>query len=241
MDLKHFEAGRAWFEENYEHAKIISNRWFVGCIASLLTCMLLSLCLIFVFPLKTLVPLIIHQNSVTGEVWVTHPPTPFVPENDAQVQSDIVRYMTARESYSAADLNQRFQLIVLLSANEIGKHYATDQSNSNPNALVSRLGHEGTRTIRIEDIVFIDKAGLQELRHFKEPTQNLAKVDFITTTTDKAGNKSNQAWVATISWSYRGLPNNQLEAWENWNGFIVTTYRVDPRNLQPTQSSGVSP
>lgn len=238
MNLKQNEAGRAWFEENYEHSKIMENRWFVGCIAALFSCILLSLCLIFLFPLKSLVPLIIHQNSITGEVWVTHPQTPFVPENDAQAQSDIVRYMTARESYSAADLNQRFQLVNRLSRNEIGKAYANEQSNANPKAPVTLLGHEGTRTIHIEDIVFLDKSGIQELRHFKEKSQNLAKVDFSTITTDKTGNKATQAWVATLAWIYQGLPKSQVEAWENWNGFTVTSYRIDPRNLQPT---GVNP
>lgn len=241
MDLKHVTAGRTWFEENYENAKLVSNRWFVGCIASLLVCVLLSLCLVFIFPLKTLVPLIIHQNSVTGEVWVTHPTTPYQAENDAQTQSDIVRYMTARESYSAADLNQRFQLVTLLSSNEIAKAYVNEQSNANPNSPVTLLGHEGSRIINIEDIVFLDKQGIQELRHFKEASQNLAKVDFVTQTTDKTGNKVNQAWVATIAWVYKGLPNNQLEAWENWNGFTVTTYRIDPRNLQSNQPSGANP
>lgn len=237
MNIKYHEEGRAWFEENYENAKIVGNRWFVGCMASLFTSVLLSVCLIVLLPLKSLVPLIIHQNSVTGEVWVTHPKTPFVPENDAEVQSDIVRYMTARESYTAADLNQRFQLVTLLSANDIARTYANEQSNANPKAPVTVLGAEGTRTLHIEDIVFLDKSGLQELRHFKGKSQNLAKIDFITTTTEKSGHKINQAWVATLAWEYKGLPNNQVEAWENWNGFTVTTYRVDPRNLQSTDSN----
>ncbi|HYF97505.1 MAG TPA: type IV secretion system protein, partial [Coxiellaceae bacterium] len=185
--------------------------------------------------LKTLVPLVVHQNSITGEVWVTHPDTSYTPENDAQVQSDIVRYLTARESYSAADLNQRFQLVNLLSSKDVAKNYSNEQSNANPNAPVNTLGHEGTQTIHIEDIVFLDKAGIQELRHFKEKSQNLAKVDFITITTDKSGNKVNQAWVATVSWIYAGLPKTQVEAWENWNGFTVTSFRIDPRNLSTTE------
>ena len=204
MNIKQHEAARTWFEENYENAKIISHRWFVGCIAALLTSVLLAITLLVAFPLKTLVPLIVHQNTITGEIWVTHPNTPFVPENDAQVQSDIVRYITSRESYSAADLNQRFQQVLLLTADKLRKDYADTESNANPNSPVSQLGAEGSRTVHIEDIVFIDKAGLQELRHFKEASQNLAKVDFITSTTDKTGNTINQAWVATIGWIYNG-------------------------------------
>ncbi len=231
----YFKEAREWFYERYAQAHVQSNRWFVAC---LITVTLLALSLtafICILPLKTFIPMVVHQNTITGEVWVTKPPTPYVPETDAQTQSDIVRYITSRESYSSSDINQRFNLVTLLSDSHIAKTYEAEQSNSNPNAPINILKEKGTRTVKIEDIVFIDKKGLKEIREFKQKSQNLAKVDFITTTVTPSGATETQYWVATIAWEYKGLPNNQQDAWDNWNGFQVTTYRVDPKNINQTK------
>lgn len=231
LDKSYFEAGKDWFFDRFETAQIQANRWFIAFIAAMALAIVLAAALIVLLPLKTLVPMVIHQNPSTGEVWVDRPKTPYTPKNDAQVQADLVRYITVRESYSADDINQRFHLTMLLSNNGVGTEYANEQANSNKKAPVNTLGKDGTRTVRIIDVIFIDKAGTQEIRKFRQRAHNLAKIDFITTTLSKNSKKS-EAWVATIGWTYNGLPDNQLDAWDNWNGFTVTTYRIDPRNIE---------
>jgi type IV secretory pathway component VirB8 len=231
LNDEYLNAGKDWYFDRYEAVKIQGNRWFVGFLASTTLSIVLVITLTLLFPLKTLVPLVIHQNKMTGEVWVTHPKSPYVPENDAEVQADIVRFITTYKSYTATDINQRFNLVKLLSANLVARQYADEQSNNNKTSPVNTLGVEGTRTVRVEDIVFIDKAGTQEKRPFKKAAVNLAKVDFITLTTDHAGNKKRENWVATISWVYKGLPDNQQDAWDNWSGFTVTSFRIDPKNM----------
>jgi type IV secretion system protein VirB8 len=231
MKQEYFKAGRDWYVERYESAHIQSNRWFVAFLSMSILAIVLTAAIIILVPLKTYIPLVIHQNTQTGELWVDRPKTIYAPENDAQIQSDIVRYIASRESYSAADINQRFHLVMLLSDNAISRDYESEQSNGNKKSPVNTLGETGTRTVHIEDIVFLDKAGIKELRHFRTKSSNLAKVDFTTTTTDVAGNKKQDAFVATISWTYQGIPESKQDAWDNWNGFTVLTYRVDPRNV----------
>ena len=231
LNEAYFNAGKDWYFDRYEAIKIQSNRWFLGFIVSMLFSITLVIALITLFPLKTLVPLIIHQNTTTGEIWVDHPKDTYVPANDAEVQSDIVRYITSYKSYTSADINQRFHLVMLLSANSVAKQYADEQGNSNKSSPVNVLGQDGIRTVRVEDIVFIDKAGTKEVREYRVPAHNLAKVDFTTTTIDHAGNKKIDSWVATIGWTYKGMPSSQNDAWDNWNGFTVTTFRVDPKNI----------
>jgi type IV secretion system protein VirB8 len=230
-DNQYFKLAKDWHFERIEAAKLNSNRWFLCFIIACLINITLSIAIIILTPLKTLVPLVIHQNVITGEAWVEKSSMPFIPANDAQTQSDIVRYITSRESYTAADLNERFSLITLLSNSQIAKSYALEQSNDNKLSPVNVLGTNGTRTVHIEDIVFIDNQNMSEPRRFKIPASNLAKVDFLVTTTDQNGIKKNEPFVATIGWIYKGLPNNEQDAWNNWDGFTVTTYRVDERNV----------
>lgn len=231
LDENYFKAGQDWYVDQYELIKVQSNRWFIGLLVSMTLCVVLTVALIALFPLKTLIPFVIHQNTTTGEVWVDRPKTSYLPANDAEVESDIVRYLTAYKGYTAADINQRFNFVVLLSANNIAKQYADEQSNGNRDSPINTLAKDGTRTVRVEDIVFIDKAGTHEVREFKEPSHNLAKVDLITTTIDHVGNKKVESLVATIGWTYKGLPKNQQDAWDNWNGFTVTSLRIDPKNI----------
>ncbi len=233
---EYFKLAKDWHFENYVSAKINENRWFVCFLISCAITICLTIAIIILTPLKTIMPLVIHQNSITGEAWVEKPSTKYIPPNDAQTQSDIVRYITSRESYTAADLNQRFHLVALLSNSDVAKTYADSQSNDNKSSPVNVLGTTGTKTVHIEDIVFIDNQNTEEPRHFNQQACNLAKVDFLTTTTDQNGIKKTNSYVATIGWIYKGLPNNEQDAWENWNGFTVTTYRVDERNVDNTSN-----
>lgn len=230
------DAAKDWYYDRYETAHIHANRWFLAFVIVLIFCVLQVMAFISILPLKQWVPFVVHQNTTTGEVWVDRPKTAYAPTNDAEVEADIVRYIVSRESYTAADINNRFHTVMLLSTKLVSQRYADEQGNTNPEAPVNTLSADGIRSVHIDDIVFIDKAGSDELRHYHGPSQNLAKVDFTTTTIDATGTKTLTPWVATIGWVYKGLPQNEEDAWDNWNGFHVTVYRVDPKNIEPKRN-----
>lgn len=225
-----------WQYDRHQSVLVSRNRWFLACIINTGLNIALGIIIISLLPLKKEIPFVIHENTKTGEFFVTKPATTYRPETDAQTQADITRYIVHRESYMATDLNQRFRIVMLLSSNTVANDYANSQANLNKNSPVNLLGEKGMRIIHIEDIVFLDKEESKELHHFKTPAHNLAKVDFTTTTTDKEGRTLTHYWVATLSWKYFGLPDNQADAWDNWSGFTVTSYRVDQRNIAPTHS-----
>ena len=235
-EKNYFKEGQGWYMDRIEAVKIQSNRWFLGFILSTLLSIILVIGIVSLFPLKRIEPLIIHHNTITNDVWVEHPKTPYVPVNNAEVETDIVRYIVSRESYTASDINQRFHSVNLMSDRNVAKEYSDEQANSNKISPVNLLGVLGKRTVRIEDVIFLDKSGIHnEIRDINQPSQNLAKVDFVTTTFDHQGVKKIENWVATIAWVYRGLPENKQDAWDDWNGFMVTTYRVDPKNIENLQ------
>lgn len=233
----YFKAGEDWFFDRYESSKTRSKHWFIAFIFMSVISILLAGALIGLTPLKTVVPVLIHQNKITGEVWTPAIKTPYVPEIEAQVQSDIVRFLTTYLSYSANDINQRYALIKLLSSNSVLTQYDAFQSNDNPNSPVNALGETGESTIQVQDIVFLDKEDMHEIRHYKHhPSKNLAKADLIVTTVDKSGSLKTASYVATLSWEYQGTPQSQADAWNNWNGFTVTMFRLDPKNVEPASS-----
>lgn len=231
LEKEYFAVGQDWYFDQYESAKVAAARWFVAFLASMVLLGIAMVAFTILLPLKTIEPIIIHRNTVTNETWVEKPKSPYTPTNESQVNADIVRYITLRESYSAADINQRFDLVKILSANDVIHQYSIEQANDNPHAPINILGTPGIRKVTIEDIVFIDQQGTQEEREFPVAAHNLAKVDFTTTTLSKNGSSKDESWVATVAWVYTGLPESQADAWENWSGFTVSTYRVDKRNV----------
>lgn len=231
LEKSYFKAGEDWYFDRYQAANRQANIYLVLLLLMKVIVIVLIIAITVLLPLKTLTPIIIHKNSITGETRVEQPKTPYTPNNDAEVEGDIVRYLTAMLSYSAGDINQRYQYVLLLSAENVQKQYAVRESNDNPNSPVNRLGEAGTRIVKVEDIVFLDKAGTHEIREVAMPSQNLAKVDLITETVDKSGSKKIEHWVATMTWVYKGKPDAQVDAWSNWNGFTVTSFRLDPKNI----------
>lgn len=233
---RYFKEAKDWYFDRYESAEMAANRWFMAFLAAFSVVLLLVGTLFILLPLKTLVPIVIHQNTKTGEVWVSPPKTLKIPPNSAEVEADITHYIIARENYFLDDLNERFHEVLALSNSRVAKTYVAFESTTNSASLINQLGRRGSRTVHIEDVVFLDRAGTHEIRPFPIPSENLAKVDFTTETTDKAGIVQEAAWVATLSWDYRGLPSTQEAAWMNWNGFTVTHYHVEPRVLLKTEA-----
>ena len=227
----YFEKARHWHIDQLQSAQISAKRWFIAFLVANGISLLLSLALIILLPLKTLVPMVVQHNAKTGEIWVHKPSTPYFPETSAQVQADLVRYIVTRESYSAADINQRFHLVMLLSSAAMGEYYANEQANNNPKSPINQFGANGSRTVQIEDVVFLNKTDRSKVNRFPQTENNLAKVDFNTISLSPQGQSTTTYWVATIAWLYRGLPENIQDAWDNWNGFTVITYRVDPRQV----------
>lgn len=227
----YFKAAEDWFFDRFAVAQVQANRWFVACIVSTLLCIALTIGIISLLPLKKTEMMLVRHNSLTGENFVEKVRTPYVPVNEAEVQADIVRYITSYMSYTAVDINQRYHLVMLLSSPLVQKQYAAEQANDNPLAPVNVLSEAGTRTVKIEDIIFLDQEGTHEPRAVSRPAKNLAKVDLITITSDRAGHTKTDHWVATIAWVYQHPPTAQEDVWLNWKGFTVTAYRIDQKNV----------
>lgn len=230
----YFTLARSWADDFFVSVEASRNRWRSIALWVLVPMVvLLLLCLSFLIPAQHTVPLMINHYD-NGIVTVTPFKQEEAPSNMAQVESDIARYVEFRESYSADTYDYTYRLIHLLSSKNVADDYDQLQTINNKKAPINILGHQGYQSVRIENILFLDseksnnphrKRGRDILHH------NLAQVDFVVTTYNKAnGHHTTLPLTALISWSYRGIPNNPSDRWMDWNGFIVTSYTVKQRN-----------
>lgn len=218
-----------WAYERYFNQLVTANRWQLAFWLQLSICLILGMLIFALLPLKTWEPIIVHRNSQTGEIWVESARDNALPINTAEVEANLVSYVVNRETYSYFDLNSRYKQIIYSSSPSVAKLYESLQNPNNPNSPMNVFGKEGTRIIKVQDVVFLDTHDESNRRKARN-TQNLVKIDFVTTET-KGLTTTQKYWVATMSWDYVGTPKEKEAAWYNWNGFMVTHYRVDQRNI----------
>ncbi len=215
-----YEAAQHWAYDRYQIHEVIANRWQLAFWLQLFFSAGLVVLVLALLPLKTWEPIIIHRNNQTSEVWVESVRDHALPETTAEIESNLARYVIARETISAIDASSRTQQVYYESNDPVAKAYETAQ------AQINKSLH---KMVKVQDIIFLDSATPSK-NHKEALHRNLAKVDFVTT--ENNGQQIiEKSWVVTISWEYLGTPASKAAAWANWNGFTVTYYRVDQRNV----------
>ena len=217
----YFKMADTWFYERYSAQLVTAYRWQLAFWVQLVLSVALVIGLSSVLPLKTWEPIVIEKDLRTGEFFVK--PTHILPKTDEFVESDLVRYVIARETYAAVDEVDRYRQVIFSSTPSVGNAYKAFIDPQDEKSIASILGRKGLRTVKVEDVVFLSTP-------HKPGEEEIAKLDFVTTEAD-GQTVTERHWVATVSWEYLGTPHTKAAAWMNWNGFTVLSYRVDQRNL----------
>lgn len=228
----YFSQATHWSDDLYATTIASRNRWRAVSLYGLTPAIfLLLMSITLLIPTQHLAPLLINHWP-DGQVTVVPLKQPHPPKSGAQVQSDIVRYVINRESYSAYSYQYQYQLVTLLSDNSVATQYIKTQQSSNPHAPINVLGDKGSRQVHVTSVLFLDTATDNQPNHGIDHHHNLAEVNF-TITNHKANGLTNTVpLTALIAWTYRGTPANPADAWKNWDGFSVTHYQVQQRNLK---------
>lgn len=242
----YFSQAKSWSDEFYASAVLSRNKWRALSLFVLLPILFLFLIWItFLIPSQHLEPLMINHYR-DGETIVTPLKQHYAPDNSAEVESDIAKYIRFRESYSADTYDYAYRLVHLMSSGNVYNGYQALQSITNKNAPINILGKSGYDTVKIESIVFLDNENKNSHKKSNNKNNshqsgdikksnlhsNLAQVDFVVTTHNKETNTTTSLpLTAVLSWKYRGISNDPNLRWMDWNGFMVTDYQITQRNV----------
>ena len=185
--------------------------------------------MVCLIPAQHIEPLLVDHYE-NGLVTVEPIHQPYTPNNRAEIESELVRYVINRESYSPSSYHEQYALINLLSDDRVARDYIAEQSVSNRLSFISRFGNKVDRSVHIENVFFLDSVNATT------PTQgghhNLAQINFVVIDRNRAtGEDVRVPLTVLISWEYRGVSNNPEDRWRDWDGFTVTDYRVEQRNV----------
>mgnify|MGYP002624746710 CR=1 FL=1 len=231
-EKNYFVEARSWADDMYTSAIISRNRYKLAFFAMMGLACLLTIAIDGLIPMQHMEPLLVNHYQ-DGRVTVQPVKQPYAPSNQAQVESEIVRYVVNRESYDPSSYNEQYSLINLMSNNEVAKQYIHDQSTANKRAPINILANKGYRTVHVDSVIFLDSIfhNQGEVKS-KQTHHNLAQVNF--TITDHFKNsayKQAKALTVLMSWEYQGMPNNPEDRWRDWDGFTVTHYTITQRNV----------
>ena len=228
----YFNLARHWADDFYTQAVLERNRWRAIALFVLLPLSgLLLLCVTLLIPAQHLEPILINHYE-NGQVLVEPLKKNSLPKRQAEIESELVRYVVNRESYNAHFYNEQYQLVNVLSSNQVAKHYMDEQNTGNKNSPINTLGSSGTRSVHVQSVVFLDDEGNTQASGSLHTHHNLAQVNFTVTQHDNAsGKEASVPLTALIAWAYRGTPNDPEALWKNWDGFTVTSYTVQQRSV----------
>lgn len=226
----YFTQARGWADDIYTAAIISRNRYQMAFFAAMGLATLAIGAIIMLIPLQHIEPLLVNHYP-SGHILVQPMHQPYAPSNSEQIESELVQYVINRESYADSSYDEQYSLINILSNNEVAKEYREIQSVQNPESPINRLGQTGLRSVHVESVIFLNSNLEDKDKLSNQQTRNhLATVNF-TVTEQINGIKTIKPYAVIMAWEYRTPSDDPGERWRNWDGFTVTRYSVEQRNV----------
>ena len=178
---QYFKEANLWADDRYGLIKASKIRYQYAFFASLATVVILALVIIIIIimmPLKSIQTVAVHhyENGVTTVDTETIDESP---KNRHQLESDIVRYVINRESFDISSYRSQFELVHLLSNQDVVTEYEKEQKISNNESPLNLLGTQFTRKVHVYSINFLDSKDLNTKENKKRQNHtDVAEVVF---------------------------------------------------------------
>lgn len=222
VDAYYQEAG-SWASDKVQALQRSARiAWTVAAIA-VAVAVVQGLAILMLTPLKTVVPYTLMVDRTTGFVQALAPLDPGqISPDKALVQSMLVQYVIARESYDVAVLRANYQKVGQWSADQAREDYLNLMQVSNPDSPQIRYPRDTVLEARVRSVSPLDGQS--------------ALVRFETVRRDQGGQASTtQPWVAVVQYRFVGEPMSVEDRFLNPLGFQVVKYRIDPEALAPAE------
>ncbi|MDH5723000.1 MAG: type IV secretion system protein [Alphaproteobacteria bacterium] len=214
---EYFEHGATWEHSIYASMSASKNRAWIIAFMSMGIALSAIFCLMLLLPLKTYEPYVITVDRSTGYVEMTRELAKGkLSEDDAVTESNLVKYVTLRESYNPHILKDNYQNIALMSDKKALKEFEELWSADNPANPSRQLGYKGTIDVQIKNVAFISD-DIAQIRFLTEKREH----DIIT----------RSHWSSIIKFQYTQKPMKMIERFKNPLGFQVISYRKSQETL----------
>ena len=209
----YYRDGDTWEYETYLRLKLSNRRaWMVAATASIIS-LLSLLAVVLVLPLKEFAPYVVTVHDNTGYLEVTRGLVPGdLSEDEAVTSANIVRCLTAHETFDATDVKENFATVNLCMAEQALDSYRAQFAKGHPDNPVERYGYDTTVRVQIKSLQLL--------------TGTTAQVRFQTIKSSR-DRETVEHWVAVLTFRYVQKPTSLADRFKNPLGFQITRYRRD--------------
>ena len=213
----YFDKSQDWQYEVHESLKR-SNKiaWGIA-IGSALIATMSVFSLVLVMPLKEYAPYVVTVEKATGYVEVAkglHDGN--LTQDESVTISNLAQYVTARETFDAADFKEKYKYVELTSTPDAAQSYRSQFSDENPDNPVKKYGHDAIRSVEVKNVTFLNES------------KTTAAVRFATHTKfHKSDRVKDDHYMAIIKFKYVQTPEKLKNRFVNPLGFQVMSYRRD--------------
>jgi type IV secretion system protein VirB8 len=214
----YYDKASTWDQEIIANALLSKKRAWIFAFICMGISILSLLTLILILPLKTFEPYVVTVDRSTGYLEVSKGLNDLtLSEDEAVTEANLVKYVSLREQYNTAILQQNYEVVANMSDGEALKEYRELWAENNPNNPSRKMRDRGSIDIKIKSVSFInDKtASVRFLREVRESDRLRVS-----------------EWNAIIQFRYSQKPMQMKDRFSNPLGFQVTNYRVNPEVLE---------
>lgn len=212
---EYYKQAFEWQEEKYEAAiKHKKAGWLAATIFGGLS-IVLAFGVAALAPLKTVEPIVIEVDKVTGETQVRKPVKEgSLTQSEALKRYWLNKYVKARVTYDMQDFLERYNEVKMMSSIEEFARFEKAFDPKKKDSPYQKYGEKGLLTVKVKSISFL-KPEVASIR--------------IETTLDKPGEQDAAPvpQIITTSFTFTLNPKTQEERLENPLGFKATQWRID--------------
>ncbi|MDD9900373.1 MAG: type IV secretion system protein [Alphaproteobacteria bacterium] len=215
---EYLKDGDSWDNEIFANMQQSRNRAWIMAFCSMAIAILSLVGLVLLLPLKSFAPYVVTVDRQSGYVEVTKGLyAGNLTQDEAITQSNLVRYVSARESYNPAILRENYELAALMSSDSAMKELQNLWDGSNPDNPSVVYGPKAGIDIKIKSVSLLNE-NTASIRFLRELHQN---------------DQTNIShWNAVLDFQYAQKPAKMSDRFKNPLGFQVTRYRLNPDALE---------
>lgn len=215
----YLKAGQSWNEEIHASLRASKNKAWLITAFCMGVALLSLLALIIMLPLKTIEPYVLTVDRNTGYVEVTKGlyQDGALHEDEAITQSNLVRYVSTRESYNPAILRENYDFVVLMSGDDALQEFKALWAAQNPDNPSVKFGKDTAIDIKIKSVSLLNSK-TASVRFMREQYES--------------GQIKTSHWSAIIEFQYAEKPMKMADRFSNPLGFQVTHYRIAPEGSE---------
>ena len=220
LDGRYYQDGERWENSIYRTTAASRSAWRAVAVFAVVAVACATGIIVMMVPLKTVEIQIVEVDRNTGFVEMKRPLEEggVLSQNEAVTQSNIVRFIRARETYDPKGLGDNYDLAQLFSTGAASQDLGDLYKNSNPQNPKTLWGPDTIISATVESISFLNA--------------KTASVRFFTTRSNSQGDIK-EHWVANVRYRYTGAPMRTDYRFDNPLGFQVTEYRRDQETVAP--------